>query len=162
MDEVVDEAGEEEEPAAGEDPDELAMPSRDRADRERGERPGDEAGEDSDPADIRRRPRVPAIRARGRDQPARGRRAQQREQHEGSGRKREEGRGCAHAWKANDWLLAFRTKSFGLRTTETGRLCARAFWRLSRVASSANGFPAARPSRAAGGRAVVRTSGRPP
>ena len=65
---VVEQPGGEEERAAGEDAAELAAPL-DGADREREPQRGNEPGEDPHSAEAGRRPLVPALPARMRDQP---------------------------------------------------------------------------------------------
>jgi len=93
---VVEETGEEDEPAAGEDPGE--QPGRVDDARRDGEPDAREQPDwDPDPTEERRRAVVPASAARHRDEPPAERRgAQQRREHDRSDRERDERDGRFH------------------------------------------------------------------
>ena len=93
--EVVGEAGGEDDRAAAQDAEEL-LARLERVRRERGADPGQEAGEEPDPAEERRLPLVPAVAARLGDDAAAERGADQRPRGEGGGRQREDGERGGH------------------------------------------------------------------
>ena len=106
---VVDEPGDEEDRAAAEDAAELAARRDDAASRRAIADRGEQPREDADPAEERRRLRVPAVRPRRGDDVARRRRVQERPRSSAGSRGSRERRaagGDRHARKRNQALLS--------------------------------------------------------
>jgi len=96
--EVVHEPGEEEDGAASGDPQQLARGRR-GARRDGDGEPRGEAGEDADAAEERRRPHVPAVAARRRDETLTERRAEECPRRREGGRKSDGGDRGEHVGK---------------------------------------------------------------